>query len=553
MKSSPFSTSMRLVRFVKPFASRMLFSISAGVAGHICAVSVMITGALAVTSLVYPQQIPYSLSKLVYILIVFSVLRGIFHYVEQYAGHDVAFRLLAKIRSNLFGSLKKLAPAKMVDRSSGDIVTSLTSDIEIIEVFFAHTIAPVSIASVMFFVLTAFFSFLHPVFGIIMGVSYFSVAVLVPVLNYKKASESGRKYRESISFLNSYLIDSLQGIGELILFGKAEKRIKEMEEKTTELHISVKNLKIHEKKIGGYSEVIITLSSLAILVSGLFLFRAGEVAGSNLIIAFVGSLSTFGSFVAISSLSNVIVQTFAASERIFSLEKELPAVEDAKGACSYIPDQNPPKVNFENVEFKYSDIPVLNDFSLKIESGQKVAIVGKSGCGKTTILRLLLRFWDPDSGEILIDGDNLKDFSMNSLRDNVSAVSQDTYIFNIPIFENISLGKEDAAMEEVVEAAKNAEIHDFIMTLPEKYGTVPGELGNRLSGGERQRLGIARALLKNSKLVLLDEMTSNLDTLNEKAILGTIKRTMKEKTVITVSHRETVAKSADKIINMKGV
>lgn len=553
MKTNTFKTAIRLVRFVRPLFPTMLFSITMGILGHLFAISMMTFAALLISSYA-GMELPVSNTIIVILLLFFAISRGALHYLEQYTGHNVAFKLLAKTRANLFDSLRKLAPAKLVDKKSGDIVTSLMADIEIIEVFFAHTIAPVIIAFTLFFFLVTFFFLLHPLFALIMAISYFLVAVIIPKNAYRHAKRAGHTYREKLSSLNSFLIDSLQGMRELILFNKAGKRIHEMEKNTSDLHTSLKSIREYEGFVAGMSEFVITLSAALILISGIFLVQAGSVSPFIVVIAFVTALSSFGSFVAISALSTVVTQTFAAADRIFSLDDETPPIADTANAKEAKETVAPPLVNYQDISFSYKDNEhLLKDVSLTIKPGQKIAIMGESGSGKTTLLRLLLRFWDPDNGEISIDSDKIQSFTVDSLRKNIGTLSQDTYLFNQSIEENIKLGKKDATLDEVISASKSAEIHEFIQTLPDGYKTEVGELGGKLSGGEKQRIAIARTILKNAKLILLDEMTSSLDILNEQAILKTIEETMNDKTIITVSHRKTVAQRSDTIFNLTGV
>lgn len=549
MKKTVFSIAIRLLKFVRPLLSGMIFSISMGIAGHASAIAVMTFAALFLCS---AAGLISSFSPTFFgsILLFFAFIRGALHYLEQYKGHDIAFRLLAKIRSDLFKSLRHLAPAKLVEKKSGDIVTSLMADIEIIEVFFAHTIAPVSIAVAMYIILVAFFFTIHPVLGWMMAAFYLLEAVLVPMMSFRFARKSGRQYRRVMSNLNSFLIDSLQGMKELILFGKAADRIENMKYRTVSLHGASASLKKHEGFIAGMNDLLITVASSSILAVGVVLFKSGQISETEVIVSFITAVSSFGSFVAISFLSNTVTNTFAAAERIFAIQDELPLVMDSENAVE-MKEEFAPSIRCEKVTFGYKNEVILKDLDFNVKPGCKIAIKGESGSGKTTLLRLLLRFWDTDSGSIKIRNQNIRNVTTGSLRENVSSLSQDTYLFKGTIAENIALGKKNAQFYQIEDAAKKAEIHDFIQTLPDGYDTEVGELGGKLSGGERQRLGIARTILNDADVILLDEMTSSLDVLNESAILKTIKETMLDKTVVTVTHRDTVAKKSDMIFNIK--
>lgn len=549
MKKTAFSISIRLLKFVRPLLKGMIFSISMGVAGHVSAIAVMTFSALFLCS---AAGLISSFSPTVFGvgLLFFAVVRGALHYLEQYKGHDIAFRLLAKIRSDLFESLRHLAPAKLVEKKSGDIVTSLMADIEIIEVFFAHTIAPVSIAIAMYIILVIFFFTIHPFLGVMMAVFYLLEAVVIPMTSFSFARKSGRQYRWVMSNLNSFLIDSLQGMKELILFGKAADKIGEMKARTVSLHGASGSLKKHEGFIAGMNDLFITIASSSVLAVGVVLFKNGQISETEVIVSFITAVSSFGSFIALSFLSNTVTNTFAAAERIFAIQDEIPQVVDDESAGT-MTEEFAPSIECKDVTFGYKNEVILKDLDFKVKPGCKIAIQGESGSGKTTLLRLLLRFWDADSGSIKIRKQNIKNVTTGSLRENVSSLSQETYLFNGTISENIALGKKNAQFDEIEDAAKKAEIHDFIQTLPDGYDTEVGELGGKLSGGERQRLGIARTILNDADIILLDEMTSSLDVLNESAIMKTIKETMEDKTVVTVTHRDTVAKKSDVIFNIK--
>lgn len=548
MKKSVAEISSRLIKFARPILPEMALSISAGITGHIAAISVMVSAALFLSG-ASGADVPVSASFWGWSMMISAFIRGILHYLEQYKGHDIAFRLLAKIRSELFESLRRLAPAKLVEKKSGDMVTSLMSDIELIEVFFAHTVAPVTIAAVMFCLLVAFFSLIHPAFGFIMAFFYLLEALIIPCFGFGFARKKAREYRGTISDLNSRLTDSLQGMKELILFGKAEKTVEEIKDETRRLHASSLSLKLHEGFVSGICGAVITLASLSVLFAGITLYQEGTLQGYEVFTAFVAALSSFAPFTALSALSNTITNTFAAAERIFAIKDERPSVQDSGNAAPM--RSGLPTAECDNITFGYKEKTILKNLSLFVKPGSKVAITGESGSGKTTLLRLMLRFWDVDSGTVKIKNQNVRDVTLCSLRENITSLSQETYLFNKTIAENIALGRKNATMEEIIEAAKKAEIHDFITTLPDGYDTLAGELGGKLSGGERQRIGIARTLLNNADIILLDEMTSSLDTLNESAILKTIMETMKEKTVITVTHRESVAAKSDVVFHIK--
>lgn len=549
MKKSFFKISLRLLKFVRPLVLKMLFSISAGITGHAAAIGMMSAAALFLCGAA-GKTVPYGTRFWGYLMLILAALRGILHYLEQYKGHEIAFRLLAKIRAELFDSLRALSPAKLVDKKSADLVTSLMSDIEIIEVFFAHTIAPATIAAAMFLILSAFFTGFHPLLGLTASLAYLAEGIAVPYLGFTLSRKSGRTYRGTMSQLNSGLTDSLQGMKELILFGREKEAFEKIARDTVSLQKINSDIKKQEGFITGTSILIISIFSAAFLILACFLYKNQLLAETELFLTFITFVSSFAPFAALSSLSNTLTGTFAAAERIFDVTDEIPVIKNRAGAREMKGSE--PSLECCGVSFGYNEKTILKDLSLFIKPGTKIAITGESGSGKTTLLRLFLRFWDVDKGAVKVKGEDVRNVTLESLRENTATLSQETYLFNTTIAENIALGWKNATQKEIEDAAKKAEIHDFIMTLPEGYNTLVGELGGRLSGGERQRIGIARTLLSNSDIVLLDEMTSSLDALNESAILKTIRETMKEKTVVTVTHRESVASKNDIIFHIKG-
>ena len=497
----------QLIGLVVPLFHVMMAAIFLGVAGFLCAIFLTI---LAGTALMY-LDMPAIVAIHIKILIVFAVLRGILHYAEQACNHYIAFKLLAIIRHKVFAALRKLCPAKLEGKDKGNLISIITNDIELLEVFYAHTISPIAIA---------FFTSLIMVFFI------------------------GR-YR--IGELNSYVLNSLRGLEETIQYGQEESRKTEMSKKSVELLNKQKELNRMEGNTRALTNFLILLSSFGMLFFTFLLYEKQQMSMDAVVLCTISMMGSFGPVVALSNLSNNLNQTLASGERVLSILEEAPKVEEVF---------EKKEVNFENascehVTFSYEDEVILRDYSICLPKGKIIGIHGKSGSGKSTLLKLFMRFWDTDKGIVNISGINVKDINTKNLRDMEAYVTQETYLFHDTIANNIRIAKPDASLEEIIEAAKKASLHSFIEKLPKGYDTQVGELGDTLSGGERQRIGIARAFLHQAPFLMLDEPTSNLDSLNEGMILKALKEECAEKTVVLVSHRQSTMKIADKVYEME--
>lgn len=538
----------RLIKILKPLAPIMMITITFGVLGFLAATAVTTFGAVAIVDILGIDMY-FSLSDTVKLIIACAILRGILRSVEQYSGHYIAFRILAILRDIVFKALRKLAPAKLETKEKGNLISVITSDIELLEVFYAHTIAPIAIAILTSSITAAILYFINPYFGLIGVVFYLIIGCAIPVMSSKFANQAGLEYRNEFGRTNSFLLDSLKGIKEVLLFNVGEERIQAINENSEKLNDKMAVIKEHEGIIRAFTDVTIMVAILITLFTGVKLFEVGTINLGQVILAVVLLASSFGPTVALSNLSNNLMHTFACAQRLFNILDEVPAVKEVAGEENL----NTDSISIENVDFKYDGRSenLLKNLNLKINKGDKVAIIGPSGCGKSTLLKLIMRFWDVDNGEIKIDNKNIKNIPTKSLRKKQSLVSQETFLFNDTIENNIKIGKYDATEEEVIEAAKKASIHKFITTLPNGYKTNVGEIGSNLSSGERQRLGIARAFLHNPDVLILDEPTSNLDTLNEAEILKSIKSESKDKTIIMVSHRKSSTAICDKKIYVR--
>lgn len=545
---SGFKIMLRLIKILKPLAPIMMITITFGVLGFLAATAVTTFGAVAIGNIL-GVEMGIGLSTTIKIIIGCAILRGGLRAIEQYSGHYIAFKILAILRDQVFKALRKLSPAKLETKEKGNLISVITSDIELLEVFYAHTIAPIAIAILTSSVTAGVLYSVNPYFGLIGIGFYLIVGLVIPVASSKYANQAGLEYRNEFGNTNSFLLDSLKGIKEVLLFGAGEERINTINENSEKLNEKLKVIKQHEGIIRAFTDITIMIAILVTLYTGVKLFEAGTVDLGQVILAVVLLASSFGPTVALSNLSNNLMHTFACAQRLFNILDEVPAVEEVPG----MEDLEMNDISIENVSFKYKgrNEDLLKNINLKINKGDKVAIIGKSGCGKSTLLKLIMRFWDVESGAIEIDSKNIKNIPTKSLRKVQSLVSQETFLFNDTIENNLKIGKIDASEEEIISAAKKASIHEFITTLPNGYKTNVGEIGSDLSSGERQRLGIARAFLHNPKVLILDEPTSNLDTLNEAEILKSIKNESEDKTIIMVSHRKSSAAICDKKVYVK--
>lgn len=533
----------QLIGLVVPLLHVMLAAIFLGVAGFLCAIFLTI---LAGTALMY-FDMPVIVNIHIKILIAFAVLRGILHYAEQACNHYIAFKLLAIIRHKVFAALRKLCPAKLEGKDKGNLISIITNDIELLEVFYAHTISPIAIAFFTSLIMVVFIGRYHIYAGIWALVSYLLVGVGVPLWNGRKSASTGMEFRSGIGELNSYVLNSLRGLEETIQYGQEESRKQEMSEKSLELLKKQKELNRMEGNTRAVTNLLILLSSFGMLFFTLFLYKNQQMSIDAVVLCTISMMGSFGPVVALSNLSNNLNQTLASGERVLSILEEAPKVEEVFGQK---------EVSFENasceqVTFSYEDEVILKDYSISLPKGKIIGIHGKSGSGKSTLLKLLMRFWDADKGAVNISGTNVKDINTKNLRDMEAYVTQETYLFHDTIANNIKIAKPEASQEEIIEAAKKASLHSFIEKHPKGYDTQVGELGDTLSGGERQRIGIARAFLHQAPLLMLDEPTSNLDSLNEGMILKALKEECREKTVVLVSHRQSTMKIADKVYEME--
>ncbi|MGF0103615.1 amino acid ABC transporter ATP-binding/permease protein [Bariatricus sp. SGI.019] len=549
----------QLIGLVKPLLPLMSLAILLGVLGYLCAIFLTILtgyGMLYGLSEILRQNVDVieggfftsrSFGTIASILIVLAILRGVLHYGEQYCNHFIAFKLLAIIRHKVFASLRRLCPAKLEGRDKGNLISIITSDIELLEVFYAHTISPIAIAILTSLIMVLFIGAQYAPAGILALLGYIVVGAVIPVRNGKKGAEEGMQFRNSFGELNSFILDSLRGLDETIQYDKGEERMKQIDDRSRELGLMQKKLNCHEAVQGSLTNMAILLFSFGMLFFMLWKYERGIVSFDSMLITVIAMMGSFGPVTALSNLSNNLNQTLASGERVLSLLEEEPQIEEVAEKEQTIFAG----AKAEHVDFAYEEEQILEDYSIELPKGKVVGIHGASGSGKSTLLKLLMRFWDADQGDIRISGKDIREINTKDLRDMESYVTQETYLFHDSIANNIAVGRPGASREEIIEAAKKASIHKFIMTLPNGYDTEVGELGDTLSGGEKQRIGIARAFLHDAPFMLLDEPTSNLDSLNEGIILKSLHESRGDKTVVLVSHRKSTMNVTDVIYEME--
>ena len=560
-----------LIGLVKPLLHIMLAAIILGTLGYLCAIfltilagQVIVHGLLTgVAGMIVPVEKMWlvftPVKTIITVMIVIAVLRGILHYVEQYCNHFIAFKLLAIIRHKVFASLRKLCPAKLEGRDKGNLISIITTDIELLEVFYAHSISPIAIATLTSIIMVIFIGRYHWLAGLLALAAYLIVGVAIPMWNGKRGSQKGMEFRTSFGELNSFVLDSLRGLDETIQYGQGEKRKEQMTGQSKNLAGMQEDLSKMEGSQRSFTNMVILLASFGMLALTIWLYAKGEMGFEGILTCTIAMMGSFGPVVALSSLSNNLNQTLASGERVLSLLEETPLVEEIPGDVSDTRDTGEASftgAKAENVTFAYKvseteTDTILDHYSLTLQPGQITGIHGASGSGKSTLLKLLMRFWDVQEGSVSVDGADVREIPTKHLRDMESYVTQETHLFHDSIANNIAIAKPGATREEIMEAAKKASIHDFIMTLPKGYDTEVGELGDTLSGGEKQRIGIARAFLHDAELILLDEPTSNLDSLNEGIILKSLKESAEKKTVVLVSHRVSTMNVADVVYEME--
>ena len=541
MKRSGLNVMARLIGLVRPMLGFMLLAIAMGLLGNLSATFITVFGGYAILYVLHPEW-SMSLGWVFAAVLLFALVRGFLRYAEQSCNHFIAFKLLALIRDKVFGALRRLCPAKLEGKDKGDLISVITSDIELLEVFYAHTISPICIAFLFCLMMVLFIGRIHTALGVLALSAYAVVGIVIPLVTSKRSGDDGIQFRSSAGKLSAFVLDSLRGLPETVQYGQGRKRLAEMDAQTDALS----QTEAHMKRTAGKNTAAVNTTILLFDLAMLFL--SAHLAGfEGCLIATLAMMSSFGPVVSLAALGATLQNTFAAGNRVLDILDESPVAPDVTGKTN---------VEFhgaaaENVSFSYGGEQILEDLSLSIPEGKVIGITGRSGSGKSTLLKLFMRFWPVTEGKVTVSGKSVDEINTENLRDMESFVTQQTHLFHDSIRKNLCIAKLDATEGEIIAACKKASVHDFIMGLPKGYDTEVGELGDTLSGGERQRLGLARAFLHNAPFLLLDEPTSNLDSLNEAVILKALQTECQEKTVILVSHRKSTMGIADTVYSVE--
>ncbi len=545
-KRSGFQIMARLIGLVRPLAGYMMLAVLMGLIGHLAATFITVFGGYAVADLL-GLQTPFTLGFLFAAVIVFALTRGLLRYAEQACNHFIAFKLLALIRERVFHALRRLCPAKLEGRDRGDLIAVITSDVELLEVFYAHTISPIVIAALFSALLCAFIGRFHPLLGALALAAYLAVGVAVPIVTSRRSGDDGLQFRTKSGALSGFMLDSLRGLTEILQYAQGKKRLRDMEAQIDALSADERRMSRTTAKNQAAVQTLILLFDLAMLFASALLYQNGQVSFLGVLIPSIALMSSFGPVVALANLGSTLQNTFAAGNRILDILDETPVVEEVANGQNIVFSG----AAAEHVSFAYGRETILDDVSLAIPKGAVVGVVGRSGSGKSTLLKLFMRFWDAQQGRITLSGTDVRKANTVSLRDAESFVTQETHLFHDSIRSNLRIARLNATDAEIESACRKASIHDFIMSLPKGYDTPVGELGDTLSGGERQRIGVARAFLHDAPFMLLDEPTSNLDSLNEAIILKALRQEKQDKTVVLVSHRPSTMRIADRVYSVE--
>lgn len=545
-KRSNLEIMAKLIGMVRPLLGYMLLAITLGLIGHLLASFITIFAGYAALK-VWGFPIAHSFAFFFVCMVVFAIARGFARYTEQSCNHYIAFKLLALIRAKAFAALRRLCPAKLEGRDKGDLISVITSDIELLEVFYAHTISPIAIATIYSVILSLFIGHIHWGLGLLALAAYVTVGVIVPVIASKTSGDLGLEFRNQSGSLSAFVLDSLRGMPETMQYGNGKKRMQQMNERTDRMNDCQEKMKRVTGLNMAVTNTAILVFDFLMLLSASYLYKEGIIAFDGIVIATLALMSSFGPVVALANLGTTLQNTFASGNRVLDILEEEPQVAEITGADQTTYGQ----VTIEDVTFAYEKETILDGVSLDVPKQGILGIVGKSGSGKSTLLKLLMRFWDVDSGKLAIADREIGKINTEDLRRMQGYMIQETHLFCDSIAENIRIAKLDATREEIEEACKKAAIHDFILSLPQGYDTPVGELGDTLSGGERQRIGLARAFLHDAPMMLLDEPTSNLDSLNESVILRSLREERGDKLILLVSHRDSTMRIADQVYQMK--
>lgn len=533
----------KLLYLVRPLLPVMIVAILFGSLGFVFGTKLLIYPFELISQSV--QGLNIGIYTLI-LLVLIALARGVFRYLEQLSNHYIAFKILEIIRNNVFEHMRKLAPAKLENQDKGNLINVLTSDIEAIEVFYAHTISPILIAIVTSVIYILWIASYSAIISIAALLSYLFIGIVIPVFAYKRDAIKGRKARDEFGSFNSYILDTLRGRKELIQYRAVKTRMSSVIEREENLYELNMDLRRREGKTMGITDLSLIAFTALSLVLSIVELKSGKLTFINFFLPTLLLYNSFGPVLALSALSNNMFTTISSIGRVLDVLKEEPVIEEKLDGKEFTFND----LKIENLFFNYEDEEVLKDISFEVKERDIFSIEGKSGSGKSTLLKLIMNFWKVDKGKILFNGIDIDDIKTASLRKNISYVTQDTYIFAGTIEENLKIAKQGANIDEIIKACMQADIHEFIMSLPHGYQTYIGR-NNNLSAGQRQRIGIARAFLHDAKLILLDEPTSNLDILSEGEILKVLSNMKRDKTLIIVSHRKSTHSIVDKSFKLE--
>ena len=534
-------TLLEMLKLVGPLKYHMLLAVCTGTLAFLAVEFIPVLGVMGVLRII-GEDVGISLKKIGVLLVIFAFSRAVLRFIEQRTNHYIAFTILAIVRDKVFKALRKLSPAKLAGKDKGDLVSLITSDVELLEVFYAHTISPILIAIVSETIMVAYIASYSFVLAVIAVIAFVSIGVFVPMIISKISGNTGEQMRRQAGELSAYVLENIRGLDDTLQYSYADDRKIGMNVKTDALT----KFKEELNRMSGFNIAIantmIILFDLIMLLIGSALYLKGSISFSAFVICQVAMMSAFGPVSALAALGTGLQNTIASCNRILDILEEEPETQDitGKNPISYS------DVNIRDLSFAYQDEKVLDHIEMSFGKNEIVGILGRSGSGKSTLLRLLMRFWRVREGSIEISGRDIEDINTTDLRNMESFMSQDAEFFKDSILNNLKIAKLDAAEDEIIDACRKASVHDFIMSLPDGYQSNVAELGDSLSGGERQRINLARAFLHDSDMILLDEPTSNLDSLNEAIILKSLKESAQNKTVILVSHRPSTMRIADR-------
>jgi ATP-binding cassette, subfamily B, bacterial len=536
-----------LMRVIKPWRRRFAIVVTSGIARVAAFIGVGVISALTVAAVKLGSPFGF----LLILLALAAPLAGILHWLESWLAHDIAYRLLAEMRIDLFRKLDTLAPAYLVRRRSGDLVALANQDVETIEYFFAHTVAPALVAILV--PTTVLVTLAVVAWPIALALLPFVLyAGLAPVLTRARIDRLGAAARDSLGLLGAYVTETIQGLSDLVAFQALPGRRRGFMDFVRAYQRIRLDLLNDLSSQTARLEIATGLGGLAVAVVGARLAAEHQILATTLPLLILLALASFLPISEIAHVSRQLADTIASTRRYYAVQREIPTVTD--GPLHPPAPAGGSAIRFEGVNFIYPGArrPALSDVGLEIPAGSTMALVGPSGAGKTTIANLLLRFWDPSAGRVLIDGVDLRDFELDHLRARVSLVSQDTYLFNDTLRANVLLARPEADEPAIRRALEQAALADFVASLPEGLDTQVGERGVQLSGGQRQRVAIARAFLKNAPTLILDEATSHLDAVSEALVRGALDELMRDRTTIVIAHRLSTVRNADLLAVLDG-